>query len=50
MYSMDIPSSTTDLGQGELHTPHLALVAKAVLADSLQFRVTSERVRHGHTT
>lgn len=35
-----IPSSTTDLGQGELDTPHLTLVAQAVLADNLQFRVT----------
>lgn len=35
-----IPSSTTDLGQSELDTPHLTLVAQAVLADNLQFRVT----------
>lgn len=37
-----IPSSTTNLGQGELDTPHLTLVAQAVLADNLQFRVTSD--------
>lgn len=37
-----IPSSTTDLGQGKLDTPHLTLVAQAVLADNLQFRVTIE--------
>ena len=36
-----IPSSTTNLGQGKLDTPHLTLVAQAVLADNLQFRVTS---------
>ena len=35
-----IPSSTTNLGQSELDTPHLTLVAQAVLADNLQFRVT----------
>lgn len=40
MRSINVPSSTTDLGQGELHTPDFALVAQAVLADGLQFRVT----------
>jgi hypothetical protein len=35
-----IPSSTTDLGQSKLDTPHLTLVTQAVLADNLQFRVT----------
>ena len=44
------PSSTTDLGQSELDTPDLALVAQAVLADNLQFRVTSERLGTEHTT
>lgn len=34
-----LTSSTTDLGKGELDTPHLTLVAQAVLADNLQFRV-----------
>ena len=42
-YSFHIPSSTTDLGEGELDTPHLALVAQAVLADSLEFSITSEK-------
>ena len=37
---MDIPGSTTDLGQGELDTPDLTLVAQTVLADDLQFGVT----------
>lgn len=35
----DSPSSTTDLGEGELHTPHLTLVAETVLADELQLSV-----------
>lgn len=38
----DIPSSTTNLGKGELDTPDLTLVAETVLADSLQFGVTIE--------
>lgn len=38
---LHIPSSTTNLRQGKLDTPHLTLVAEAVLADNLQFRVTS---------
>lgn len=38
----NVPGSSTNLGQGELDTPHLALVAQAVLADNLQFRVTIE--------
>ena len=36
----NVPSSTTDLGQGELDTPDLTLVAQTVLADDLQFGVT----------
>jgi hypothetical protein len=36
----DLPSSTTDLGQGELDTPDLTLVAQAILADHLQLGVT----------
>lgn len=39
--SLHIPSSTTNLRQGKLDTPNLTLVAQAVLADNLQFRVTS---------
>lgn len=35
-----LPGSTSDLGEGELDTPHLALVAQTVLADDLQFGVT----------
>ncbi|KAH9824561.1 40S ribosomal protein S9-B [Teratosphaeria destructans] len=35
-----IPGSTTDLGEGELDTPHLTLVAQTVLADNLQLGVT----------
>jgi hypothetical protein len=45
-----IPSSTTDLGEGELDTPHLTLVAQAVLADNLEFRVTSKMIRDLNTT
>jgi hypothetical protein len=35
-----IPSSTTNLGQSELDTPNLTLVAQTVLADNLELRVT----------
>ena len=35
----NVPGSTTDLGQSELDTPDLTLVAKTVLADALQLRV-----------
>jgi len=40
-----LPSSTTDLGQGELNTPDLTLVAQTVFADDLQFGVA--RFRQG---
>ena len=36
----NIPGSTTDLGEGELDTPDLTLVAETVLADDLQLGVT----------
>lgn len=36
------PGSTTDLGQGEHDTPHLALVAKAIFADNLQLRISDD--------
>lgn len=49
--SSNIPSSTTDLGEGELDTPHLALVAQAELADSLELSITSRKiVRNMYTT
>ena len=35
----NLPGSTTNLGQGEEHTPHLTLVAETVLANELQFGV-----------
>ena len=35
-----LPGSTTNLGEGELDTPHLTLVAETVLADDLQLGVT----------
>lgn len=34
------PGSTTDLGQCEHDTPHFTLVAKAIFADDLQFRIS----------
>jgi len=40
-----IPSSTTDLGQRKLDTPHLALVAESVFADDLQLGVAVMFVR-----
>lgn len=33
------PGSTTDLGEGELDAPHLALVAQTILADELELSV-----------
>lgn len=47
---LHIPSSTTNLGQGKLDTPNLTLVAEAVLADNLQFRVTRKKVSWNVTT
>lgn len=47
---ISIPSSTTNLGKGELDTPHLTLVAKTVLADGLQFGVTIEGLGMDNTT
>ena len=41
--SLHVPSSTTDLGEGELDTPHLALVAQTELADGLEFSITIEK-------
>lgn len=38
-----IPGSTTNLGEGELDTPHLTLVAQAVLSNKLQLGVTIVR-------
>ena len=34
-----LPGSTTDLGEGELDAPHLALVAQTILADELELSV-----------
>ena len=36
-----IPGSTTNLGQGELDTPDLTLVAQTVLSDELQLGITT---------
>jgi hypothetical protein len=43
---MFIPSGTSDLGQGQLHTPHLTLVAQAIFADDLEFGVAVPIVRY----
>lgn len=40
---MHIPGSTTNLGEGELDTPHLTLVAQTVLSNELQLGVTIVR-------
>jgi len=37
-----IPSSTTNLGEGQLDTPDLTLVAQTIFANNLQLRVTVE--------
>jgi len=36
----DLPSGTTDLGEGEHDTPHLTLVAETIFANDLQLGVT----------
>jgi hypothetical protein len=36
----NLPGSTTNLGEGEADTPHLALVAEAILANELQLGIT----------
>ena len=35
----ELPSSTTDLGEGEHNAPHLTLVTKTIFADDLEFGV-----------
>lgn len=42
-WGVSIPSSTTDLGQSKLDTPDLTLVAQAIFADNLQFRITVDK-------
>lgn len=37
--NVDIPSSTTDLGESEHNAPHFALVTKSIFANNLKFRV-----------
>lgn len=34
-----IPGSTTNLGEGQLYTPYLTLIAQAIFADELQLSV-----------
>lgn len=46
---MGVPGSTTNLGEGELDTPDLTLVAETVLADSLQLGIASVHVRYSKT-
>jgi hypothetical protein len=35
----NVPGSTTNLGERQLHTPHLALVAESIFADELQLSI-----------
>jgi hypothetical protein len=37
-----LPGSTTDLGEGQLHAPDLALVAETILADELELVVPNQ--------
>lgn len=39
---VNVPSSTTDLGEGEENSPHLTLVAETILSDGLQLGVTRD--------
>jgi hypothetical protein len=41
----NVPCSTTNLGERQLHTPHLTLVAEAIFADELQLRVPILTIR-----
>jgi hypothetical protein len=43
-YDKCIPSSTTNLRQRKLDTPHLTLVAQAVFADDLEFGIAVMRL------
>lgn len=40
-FELNIPGSTTNLGEGELDTPDLTLVAETILANELQLGVTN---------
>ena len=48
------PSGTTDLGQSQLDTPDLTLVAQTIFADELQLRVPTQGLtkcpRHKRST
>ena len=39
---VNVPGSTTDLGEGEENSPHLTLVAETILSDGLQLGVTRD--------
>ena len=47
---MNVPSSTTNLGEGKLDTPDLSLVAETILANELQFRVAVDMLEDGPKT
>jgi hypothetical protein len=42
---MGIPSGTSNLGEGQLDTPDLTLVAQTILANELEFGVAAKDVR-----
>jgi hypothetical protein len=42
-FDIDIPGSTTDLGQSQTDSPDLTLVAQAILSDELQLRVPDQK-------
>ena len=44
-WKYNIPTGTTDLGEGELDTPDLTLVAQAILAKQFQLGITIGRKR-----
>jgi len=41
-FETNSPSSSTNLGQSQLDAPHLALVLETILADGLQFGITTK--------
>jgi len=44
---ISIPSSTTNLGEGEHDAPHLTLVAETILSDELQLSVPVKAMLDG---
>lgn len=44
-----VPSSTSNLGESQLDTPDLSLVAETIFTDNLQFGIAEEKLDEGTT-